>query len=52
MNNDVSKEYPENFDGSYVNDPIYLLARYRAYCDIVDDDEKKHYEKIEGIGEE
>ncbi|MBQ2889746.1 MAG: hypothetical protein IJE41_04760 [Clostridia bacterium] len=50
MNNDVSNQNPENFDGTYTNDPIYLLARYKAYCDLFeDDDEKKREEEREKV---
>ena len=45
MNNDVSNQNPENFDGTYTNDPIYLLARYKAYCDLFEDDDKKKREE-------
>ncbi len=41
MNNDVSNQNPENFDSAYTDDPIYLLARYKAYVDLFEDDDKK-----------
>lgn len=53
MKKNIENENPYGFEADNVNDPIYLLARHKAYCDIVDnDDEIKHYKKIEGLGEE
>ena len=41
MNNDVPNQNSENFDPSYTNDPLYLLARYKAYVDLFENDDKK-----------
>ena len=49
MNNDVSNQNPENFDGTYTNDPIYLLARYKAYVDLFEDDKSLNFDRIKEI---
>lgn len=55
------KKVSQNFDPQIpepfsFDDPLYLLARFKGYCDISktsrEESEKEHFEKTEGIKED